>query len=114
MNNCTASSFYWYSIASADIIQRGIIENILFQLSIALPSVLRFARSLSTIYRDNWKISNKLVLTIDQKLYDKLYTMHESSILTDEPQRREFAIQYLKERRSKITEKQYLYEQNWQ
>jgi hypothetical protein len=38
--------------------------------------------------------------------------MDESSILTDEPQRREFAIQYLKERRSKITEKQYLYEQN--
>ncbi len=52
------------------------------------------ATSYQQQFSEYWEISNELLLTIGQKLYDKL------------------AIEYLKEKRSKMTEKQDLYEQN--
>ncbi|CAF3416730.1 unnamed protein product [Rotaria socialis] len=102
-------------VSSDSITQRGLVENMLYQLSLAPSVLLRLVRGFSAVaYQDHWNTLNTTVLKAKEKFYVMMDAMDSFSVLNNESKRREFAKEYLKRRRSKIDAEKELYKNNLQ
>ncbi|CAF1947409.1 unnamed protein product [Rotaria magnacalcarata] len=111
----TAQRQVLMDISSDDISQRKWMENVLFQLSIAPSALFRLIRGLSKLpYQKYWNQISSNLLRSKKEYYAIIDSMDSLSILIDESKRRDFAAEYLKRTRSKITAEKSLYNQNLQ